>query len=248
MKIKSLCLALAALAPVALYCLPPQSSQNIEEPQAPVVEEQQAPKTEDPLRFKERDNRNLMILLEKFMTKKEAEHERSKFADALFAARKANILRTAEYTVEKFSAEADVLVGQLTDFLAMLDMARSIIEESFDRSSIVNYDAAQRQGALLLQLIGKEEQEQRRMLKDAQANAEEFRRLLDQLSAVNEVLVANLTGKFKKAIQPYMQERIAAEKAAAEQGAPRIVEESPTRKPAEERPTARGENPEEVGA
>ena len=223
-KLLVLVAALSNASMVSLFAKPDvePAAKRTEQP-AETTEERKAR-----LAFTDSDNINLMRLLAAFISKKEAEEERQKFAAALNAGRKADKLRQAvQLSDEEFTRQAQVLVNELLDFLAMLDMARTIIQESFQKSFLFDYNNYVNQKPLLLALIDAEKAQQEKMLLEALGNITEFRKLLDQLSAVNEVLLANLPVKAKLAIKDLMQAYIEAEK-AAEIRAANINEKTPS--------------------
>ncbi len=206
---KGFCMNIKLLAFLAVSASMVVVANNGEEAQQQVGETPELRKAR--LAFTDPNNIDLMKILPVVLARKEAEDERKKFAAALFAGRTADRLRQAQLSDTEFTRHATVFVNELLDFLAMLDMARTIIQESFEKSSLVNAADYVDAPPLLLALIDLEKAKQVAVLNTTLGNVGEFKKLLAQLSAVNEVLLSNLSPKAKSLVAPYMKALIATE-------------------------------------
>ncbi len=161
------------------------------------------------LKFENKENIALMEMLTKLVMMKR-DQEISMLVRALASAQKAEQLRLAELEAEAFDVAAKKLVSEMLSFFELLSVVRSVVEESLQKSTIIDLQANYkgRKPFLIAALdMSRAEQEQ----KLEQATREVRREVILEVAAVLEVLKHNMGRSVKKTISPLVEQHLAQE-------------------------------------
>lgn len=161
------------------------------------------------LKFENKENIALMEMLTKLVMMKR-DQEISMLVRALASAQKADQLRLAQLEAEAFDVAAKKLVSEMLSFFELLSVVRSVVEESLQKSTIIdlqaNYEG--RKPFLIAALdMSRAEQEQ----KLEQATREVRREVILEVAAVLQVLKHNMGRSVKKTISPLVEQHLAKE-------------------------------------